>query len=108
MVARLPGLAGRVAASRVLSLLARWLSTLLTFLAVSFAWVFFRSPDFDSAMRLATAMLGFSGWHEVVLLTRGAGLRLRLVRAVEPEPVHLLPVLIDCDERHTLEPARPW
>ena len=71
VVARLPGLAGRVAASRVLSLLARWLSTLLTFLAVSFAWVFFRSPDFDSAMRLATAMLGFSGWHEVVLLTRG-------------------------------------
>ena len=71
VVSRLPGLAGRVAGSRGLSLAARWLSTLLTFLAVSFAWVFFRSPDFDSAMRLATAMLGFSGWHEVALLTRG-------------------------------------
>jgi alginate O-acetyltransferase complex protein AlgI len=44
---------------------------LLTFLAVSFAWVFFRAPDFDSAMALATAMLGFSGWLEVVRVTRG-------------------------------------
>jgi len=47
------------------------LSVVLTFLAVSFAWVFFRAPDFDSAMRLATAMLGFGEWHEVVLVTRG-------------------------------------
>ena len=43
----------------------------ITFLAVSFAWVFFRSPDLDSAMRLATAMFGFSSWHEVALITRG-------------------------------------
>jgi len=47
------------------------LSVLVTFLAVSFAWVFFRAPDFDAAMRLASAMLGFSGWHEVVLISRG-------------------------------------
>ena len=44
---------------------------LLTFAAVSFAWVFFRSPDLDSALRLAAAMFGLSGWHEVVHLTRG-------------------------------------
>lgn len=31
----------------------------------------FAPPDYDAAMRLATAMLGFSSWHEVVLLTRG-------------------------------------
>ena len=47
------------------------LSVVITFLAVSFAWVFFRAPDLDAAMRLATAMLGFSEWHEVVRLTRG-------------------------------------
>jgi D-alanyl-lipoteichoic acid acyltransferase DltB (MBOAT superfamily) len=55
--------------------LSRWalhaLSVLLTFAAVSFAWVFFRAPDFDSAMRLAEGMLGLSSWHEVVFLTRG-------------------------------------
>jgi len=55
--------------------LGRWLwkafCVLLTFLAVSFAWVFFRAPDFDSAMTLASAMLGFSGWLEVVRVTRG-------------------------------------
>jgi D-alanyl-lipoteichoic acid acyltransferase DltB (MBOAT superfamily) len=67
----LPGLVASVSASRWLSHLLRWLSILLTFLAVSFAWVFFRAPDFDTAMRLATAMFGFSSWHEVVLLTRG-------------------------------------
>jgi D-alanyl-lipoteichoic acid acyltransferase DltB (MBOAT superfamily) len=71
VAARMPGLAARVRSSRVLSMGARWLSVAITFLAVSFAWVFFRSPDFDSAMRLATAMFGFSGWHEVVYLTRG-------------------------------------
>ncbi len=41
------------------------------FLLTMFAWVFFRASDLDSAMRLATAMLGFSEWHEVVLITRG-------------------------------------
>jgi D-alanyl-lipoteichoic acid acyltransferase DltB (MBOAT superfamily) len=51
--------------------LLKLLSIVLTFLAVSFAWVFFRSPDFDTAMRLASAMLGFGSWHEVALLTRG-------------------------------------
>ncbi len=57
--------------SRLLGWVLHALSVLLTFLAVSFAWVFFRAPDLDSAMRLATAMLGFSEWHEVVLITRG-------------------------------------
>jgi D-alanyl-lipoteichoic acid acyltransferase DltB (MBOAT superfamily) len=47
------------------------MSVVLTFLAVSFAWVFFRATDYDAAMRLATAMLGFGSWHEVAALTRG-------------------------------------
>jgi D-alanyl-lipoteichoic acid acyltransferase DltB (MBOAT superfamily) len=61
--------------SKTASRWSRWilhgLSVVVTFLAVSFAWVFFRAPDLDSALRLAGAMLGFSGWHEVALLTRG-------------------------------------
>jgi len=66
-----PGMAASVNASRWPRLLLRAFSILLTFLAVSFAWVFFRAPDYDSAMRLATAMLGFSSWHEVAQITRG-------------------------------------
>ena len=53
----------------------RWtlhaLSVGLTFLAVSFAWVFFRAPDLASAFALSSAMLGFGAWHEVAILTRG-------------------------------------
>lgn len=52
-------------------LLWRSLSVVITFLAVSFTWVFFRAPDLDTALRLAGAMLGFGAWHEVALLTRG-------------------------------------
>jgi alginate O-acetyltransferase complex protein AlgI len=66
-----PGLRANVGKSRWLTRILRALSVVLTFLAVSFAWVFFRSPDFDSAMRLAAAMFGLSTWHEVVHLTRG-------------------------------------
>lgn len=68
---RLPATRDFVNRSFVLSWTARCLSIGITFLAVSFAWVFFRSPDFDGAMQLATAMLGFSSWHEVAHLTRG-------------------------------------
>ncbi len=67
----LPGSRDRVRRSATLAWIARILSIGITFLAVSFAWVFFRSPDLDSAVRLATAMLGFSSWHEVALVTRG-------------------------------------
>lgn len=67
----LPGPRDRIRRSVGLSWVARILSIGITFLAVSFAWVFFRSPDLDSAMRLATAMFGFSSWHEVAQLTRG-------------------------------------
>lgn len=66
-----PGLRGRVRRVTGLTTSLKFLSIGLTFLAVSFAWVFFRSPDLDSAMRLAVAMFGFSGWHEVVPITRG-------------------------------------
>jgi alginate O-acetyltransferase complex protein AlgI len=66
-----PAVADSKAGSRWIGWMWHALSVLVTFLAVSFAWVFFRAPDFDAALRLATAMLGFSGWHEVVLLTRG-------------------------------------
>ncbi|MDH3537451.1 MAG: MBOAT family protein, partial [Gammaproteobacteria bacterium] len=68
---RLPGVRDSVRRSRILTLAVRALSIVITFIAVSFAWVFFRSPDLDSAMRLAVAMFGFSGWHEVVYLSRG-------------------------------------
>ena len=66
-----PKLIAWVNARRWLRLFLQAFSILLTFLAVSFAWVFFRAPDYDSAIRLATAMLGFSSWHEVTPLTRG-------------------------------------
>jgi D-alanyl-lipoteichoic acid acyltransferase DltB (MBOAT superfamily) len=54
-------LVDRVRVSPFLSRLALATSVLLTFSAVSFAWVFFRAPDFDTALRLAGAMLGLSG-----------------------------------------------
>ncbi len=50
-----------VRASPILSRMAHAACVLLTFGAVSFAWVFFRAPDFDTALRLAAAMLGLSG-----------------------------------------------
>ena len=67
----LPDARKRVSASPVLRLATQAVSVVITFLAVSFTWVFFRSPDFASAMSLAEAMLGFSSWHEVAVLTRG-------------------------------------
>ena len=67
----LPGSRELVSRTPVMRLSLRALSVLITFLAVSFAWVFFRSPDLDSALRLAQAMFGFSSWHEVAVLTRG-------------------------------------
>jgi D-alanyl-lipoteichoic acid acyltransferase DltB (MBOAT superfamily) len=38
-----------------------WLSGLLTFLAVTVAWVFFRASDFDTAMTIIYAMFGSNG-----------------------------------------------
>ena len=67
----LPGARDRLRRPPGLVKAVQALSIVITFLAVSFAWVFFRSADIDSAMRLAAAMFGFSGWHEVVHLTRG-------------------------------------
>ncbi len=54
-------LAAQVRASPVLRRMAHAAGVLLTFSAVSFAWVFFRAPDIDTASRLAGAMLGLSG-----------------------------------------------
>ena len=67
----LPGTRERVSRSLLLRSTTQSVAVVITFLAVSFAWVFFRSPDLASAMRLAEAMLGFSSWHEVAVLTRG-------------------------------------
>jgi len=64
-------LAARVRAAPVLSRLARAGCVLLTFSAVSFAWVFFRAPDFDTALRLAGAMLGLSGQPGAVQVAAG-------------------------------------
>ena len=61
VVPRAGNLVARVRAAPVLSRAALAASVLLTYAAVSFAWVFFRAPDFDTALRFAAAMLGFSG-----------------------------------------------
>ncbi len=66
-----PGLRDRVRRSPALSVTARLVSVAATFLAVSFAWVVFRSPDLVSAWHLMVAMMGMSGWHSVAELTRG-------------------------------------
>jgi D-alanyl-lipoteichoic acid acyltransferase DltB (MBOAT superfamily) len=54
-------LAATVRATPALSRIAHAGCVLLTFSAVSFAWVFFRAPDFDTALYLAGAMLGLAG-----------------------------------------------
>ncbi len=38
--------------------MSQWGLAMLTFLLVSLSWVFFRAPDFDTAMRLLLAMFG--------------------------------------------------
>jgi D-alanyl-lipoteichoic acid acyltransferase DltB (MBOAT superfamily) len=58
---RMGPLAAAVRESPHLSRIAQAAGVLLTFGAVSFAWVFFRAPDFDTGLRFATAMLGLSG-----------------------------------------------
>ena len=49
---------------------------LLTFGAVSVAWVYFRAPDVHTASRLALAMLGFSGHSGVHWVTESIGPKL--------------------------------
>ncbi|HEX9707799.1 MAG TPA: MBOAT family O-acyltransferase [Steroidobacteraceae bacterium] len=55
---RFAGIAARVRASPGWSRFVRALCVLLTFAAVSFAWVFFRANDMESALHLASAMFG--------------------------------------------------
>jgi alginate O-acetyltransferase complex protein AlgI len=62
-VSRQLGLADRVPAA--LRPYLRPFSVLLTFAAVSFAWVFFRADSLSSALVLAKGMVGLSGWHMV-------------------------------------------
>lgn len=40
---------------------ARWIATILTFLFVTFAWVFFRAESFDAAWLMLSAMAGMNG-----------------------------------------------
>lgn len=40
---------------------ARWIATLLTFLFVTLAWVFFRAESFDAAWRVLAGMAGLNG-----------------------------------------------
>lgn len=42
------------------------LAVLLTFAAVSFAWVFFRSDSVETALVLVRGMAGLGGWHTIV------------------------------------------
>jgi alginate O-acetyltransferase complex protein AlgI len=44
-------------------ILFRVLGGALTFLAVTFAWIFFRAPDLDSALEICRAMVGAHGAH---------------------------------------------
>jgi len=49
--------------------LGRWLSLLgipVTFVAVSYAWVFFRAESFESALVISSAMIGFSSTETVL------------------------------------------
>ena len=39
----------------------RWMSVLITFLFVTFAWVFFRAESFDAAWRVIAGMAGLNG-----------------------------------------------
>jgi alginate O-acetyltransferase complex protein AlgI len=64
VASRLAGTRERIRAAPILSLALRGVSVAITFLAVTFAWAFFRSRDFDSAFRLAKGMLGLTGWME--------------------------------------------
>jgi D-alanyl-lipoteichoic acid acyltransferase DltB (MBOAT superfamily) len=57
---RMGRLATTVRESPHLARLAQAAGLLLTFAAVSFAWVFFRAPDFDTATRIAGAIFGLS------------------------------------------------
>jgi D-alanyl-lipoteichoic acid acyltransferase DltB (MBOAT superfamily) len=43
------------------SLKFKWLNVLITFLAVSFAWIFFRHPDFTDALTVIKALVNRSG-----------------------------------------------
>jgi D-alanyl-lipoteichoic acid acyltransferase DltB (MBOAT superfamily) len=49
----------------------RLVGGILTFLAVTVAWVFFRAPDVATALVIIKAMAGLSTWHEVAFLDRG-------------------------------------
>lgn len=68
--ARRDGAGGVVPRSR----LPRPFWVLLTFLAVTVAWVFFRAADFGSAMAVLTGMAGLGGLGLPVLTLDGAGL----------------------------------
>ena len=66
----------RVRASPAMSRLAHAAGVVLTFGAVSFAWVYFRAPDVHTASRLALAMLGLSGHSGVHWVTESMGPKL--------------------------------
>jgi alginate O-acetyltransferase complex protein AlgI len=52
------------------TLLSKIAIGLLTYVAVCFAWVFFRAQDFDTAMRIIESMVGITGTADKLLSTR--------------------------------------
>ncbi len=76
VIRRAGSLVERVRASPLMRRLAHAAGVLLTFAAVSFAWVYFRAPDVESASRLALAMLGLSGHSGVHWVTESIGPKL--------------------------------
>ena len=82
---------------------------LLTFAAVAFAWVFFRSPTFGHALAMVEGLAGMNGLHsDALALVFGAGKALVLGIALMVSL--LMPdtqTLIDVSERDDAA-GRPW
>lgn len=69
----------------------RVLAMALTFLAVSFAWIFFRATSVETALSISTALISFNG----SLMPAGADSALRML--FSPQMANLaFPVLITC------------
>lgn len=78
--------------SRALALLVsqRWLGWGVTFLAVVFAWVFFRATTLEGALEITHAMLGGDGLSlPAEFAARLGGLPERLGLAFEDRPAHI-------------------
>ncbi|MCC6918747.1 MAG: MBOAT family protein [Alphaproteobacteria bacterium] len=72
-----------------------WLGGILTFLAVTVAWVFFRAADMPTALAILKAMAGLTTLHELAQLDRGLVLMFPLYTVI----VWLMPNLMQLFRR---------